>query len=105
MLDNIEYGSRINLKVVRQPTSTSAAKTIIRLLSKDPEVIAENKRLKKVREKNLEWRARGGRLWGVRLKKQRPVKADIGESGTIVATTDVIKDLQSVQRFVEIQSA
>jgi len=105
MVNDIQTGSRINLKVVKQPTSTSASKTIVRLLSKDLSVVAENKRLRKVRDKNIEWRPRGGRLWGVRLKKQFPVKGNIGDSGTIVATYDVIKDLQSVSRFLEVSTA
>ena len=34
-----------------------------------------------------------------------PVKGDVGESGTILASPDVITDLNSVERFVEVSAA
>lgn len=99
---NIKTGSQVNIKIVKQPTNAAAQKTLVRLLSKDDQIKAENKRLETARAKNLRLANRGGRKWAVRVVKQHPVKGRVGETGTIKASYDVIKDLQSVERFIEI---
>lgn len=104
---DITPGSTVNIKIVKDPTSVSARKTLVRILSKDAEVVAENKRLKKVRKTNQTHSPRGGRwrVWEGRLPKQHPVKGDVGESGTVLASVDVLTDLKSVERFVEVSAA
>ncbi|MBB6430849.1 hypothetical protein [Algisphaera agarilytica] len=103
-INELATGTKINVKIVKQPTSAAASKTLVRLLSKDPAVIAENKRHAKIRNKSQWMSTRGGRwrIWESRLAKQHPVKGALGEEGTIVASYDVLKDLPSVERFVEV---
>ena len=103
-ISDIAPGTKINVKIVKQPTSAAASKTLERLLSKDPAVIAENKRHAKIRKKAQWMSTRGGRwrVWESRLAKQHPVQGKLGEEGTFVASYDVIKDLPSVARFVEV---
>ncbi len=104
---DIAPGTKITLKVVRQPTNAAASKTLARLLSKDAEVIAENRRHAKIRKKAQWMSTRGGRwrIWESRLAKQHPVTGQLGEQGTFVASYDVLKDLPSVARFVEVTPA
>jgi len=104
---DIAPGTTVNIKIVKQPASEGARKTLVRLLSKDAEVIAENKRLKSVRQTNQTHSPRGGRwrVWEGRLPKQRPVTGVVGESGTILATVDVLTDLNSVDKYVEVSAA
>lgn len=104
---DITPGSTVTVKVVKEPNSASARKTLVRLLSKDPAVIKENKRLKSVRARNAVLTTRGGRyrLWSGRVVKQHPVAGDVGEAGTILASVDVLTDLQSVAQFVEVSAA
>ncbi len=102
MADNIAPGSRIHVKVVKTPTSAAASKTLVRLLSKDAAARAANDRLRKIRQKNYAPARRGGRLYGGRVVKQHPVKAAIGTEGTLTATADVLRDLGSVSRFVDV---
>lgn len=104
---DITPGSTVNIKIIKTPTNASARKTLVRLLSKDAAVIAENKRHKKVRKSNQTHSPRGGRwrVWEGRLAKQHPVKGDIGEAGTILASNDVVSDLKSVERFVKVSAA
>lgn len=104
---DITPGSTVNIKIVKDPTSVSARKTLVRILSKDAQVVAENKRLKKVRATNQTHSPRGGRwrVWEGRLPKQHPVKGAIGETGTVLASPDVLTDLKSVERFVEVSAA
>jgi hypothetical protein len=103
---DIAPGTKINVKIVKQPTNAAASKTLTRLLSKDPAVEAENKRHARIRKK-AQWKStRGGRwrVWESRMAKQRPVEGKLGEEGTLVASYDVLKDLPSVSRFVEVSA-
>ena len=101
---DIKPGSTVTFKIVKQPTNTAARKTLVRLLSKDAKVKAENDRHRSIREKQYVPTQRGGRQWGGYFVKQHPVKGTPGESGTVLATVDVIRDLASVGRFVEIDA-
>ncbi len=102
---NIKPGSKVSVKVVNIPTNAAARKTIARILSKDKAVHAENIKQSRIRRKNYSPAMRGGRLYSGRVVKQHPVKGERGESGVVLATMDVIRDLQSVRRFVEVGSA
>ena len=106
-VSDIQPGTTVDVKVVKQPTSAAASKTLTRLLSKDAGHAAEQKRHAKVR-KRAQWKSpRGGRwrVWESRLAKQRPVTGSSGESGQITASYDVLQDLRSVERFVEVSPA
>jgi hypothetical protein len=105
MLENITPGSQISVTVVKTPTNAAAAKTIVRLLSKDRAVKKDNERLRKTRRDGFRQAPRGGRLWNIRVVKQHPVKAELGVSKTIKASLDVLTDLKSVSRFVEVKPA
>ncbi|MEE9212090.1 MAG: hypothetical protein V3U29_05495 [Phycisphaeraceae bacterium] len=105
MLKKIAPGSRVTVKVVKHPANAAATKTIVRLLSKDHAVKAQNQRLRDIRATRNKPTRRGGRIWISRLVKQRPVRGRVGESGTITATLDVLQDLRSVNRFVEVAKA
>lgn len=102
---DITPGSQIHLKVTKTPTNAAATKTLVRLLSKDEQVSARNRLLSKIRAKGFNPQPRGGRLYSGRLVKQHPVTGEAGEAGTIKATVDVIRDLRSVERFVEVSAA
>ena len=104
---DITPGSTVTVKVVKEPTSAAARKTLVRLLSKDPVVVKENQRLKTVRARNTSFSTRGGRwrIWESRLVKQNPVAGTVGESGKILASVDVLTDLKSVEKFVEVSAA
>ncbi len=104
-MSDIAPGSRINVTIVKDPTSQAATKTLVRLLSKDARVQAENDRQRKIRKRLYNPKPRGGRFYGGHVVKQHPLKGRRGESGTITATLDVLRDLESVKRFVEITPA
>jgi len=105
MLDSIEPGSTINVKVVHEPTNAAASKTLARVLSKDEDARREDRRLHDVRQKNYSPSMRGGRLYGGRLVKQSARNGTLGESGTLFASVDVLRDLKSVERFIEVSKA
>ncbi|MDP6152884.1 MAG: hypothetical protein QF785_05845 [Phycisphaeraceae bacterium] len=95
-------GRQVTIKIVKQPTSVAAVKTLVRVLSKDPGHAAENKRLKDIRHRLYAPRRRGGRLYSGRQIKLRRLRGEIGETGTVIATHDVLRDLDSVRRFIEL---
>ncbi len=104
-LDNVKPGDTVRVSIVKPPTNAAARKTLVRLLSKDPDVRRENQRHRAVRDSNYAPKRRGGRLYGGRLTKQHPLDGRVGETGTIRATVDALRDLRSVQRFVQLEPA
>ncbi|MDX1681729.1 MAG: hypothetical protein R3336_01290 [Phycisphaeraceae bacterium] len=101
----IDPGTEVQVKVTRRPTNAAARRTLERILSKDAEVRREHKRVEKVRAANLRYTKRGGRPWAVRMSKPEVVSLEPGTEGTVLATLDVIRDLDSVSRFVEVEPA
>jgi len=104
-LESVKLGAKVRVTVTKAPTNAAAAKTLVRVLSKDPAVKADNQRLRAIRERDYNPDRRGGRLYGGRVVKQHPVKARAGESGTVTATEDILRDLRSVARFIEVKPA
>ncbi len=102
---DITPGTKVTVKIVNHPTNAAAVKTLVRLLSKDADVLTENARLRRIRKQQYNPQPRGGRLYAGHLVKQHPIKGKIGEQGTIVASVDVLTDLNSVKRFVEVSPA
>jgi len=104
MLDKIQLGDTIHVKIVKQPTNAAASKTLARVLCKDPGHHAELERHREIRRTNTAKTTRGGRyrIWESRMVKQHPVTGKQGETGTIKATYDVMQDLRSVERFIEV---
>lgn len=102
---DIQIGTNVQVKVVNQPTNEAAIKTLRRVLCKDAQIKAEKHRLDKVADANLTSKRRGGRDWRQRMVKIHPVKANIGDQGVVLASADVIADLKSVQRFIEVTPA
>lgn len=104
-LESIKPGTHIDIKVVKRPTNAAGVKTLVRVLRKDREAMREDRRLRDARERNTRHEQRGGRQWAVRVPAQRPVQAEAGETGRVLASVDVIRDLQSVEKFVEVSPA
>ena len=105
MMDDITLGSQVQIKVVKTPRKGAAVKTLVRLLSKDDVFRTENNRIHRLRKTHNRVKQRGGRPWTVRMVKLTSARGEAGESGTITATTDVINDLRSVARFIEVAPA
>lgn len=105
MIENVKPGDTINVKITSRPTNASARKTLQRVLNKDAEHKKEVERQRDVRASNIRMKIRGGRPWYRRVVKQHAVQGEVGESGTVLASVDVLRDLGSVQRFIEVTPA
>ena len=102
---SVEPGQMVRVKIVRRPASERATKTLARVLAKDPANRAEQRARKLSRRRAMTSRQRGGRQWEHRPTRIAPFRGEVGEQSTVLATLDVIKDLNSVRRFIEVSTA
>jgi hypothetical protein len=101
---DIAPGTKIRVEITASPRSEAARKTLNRVCGKDPAAMREIRRRKQHRP-SLNKSRRGGRLWEHRMKSRPPVQLTPGAAYTLQATVDVIRDLQSVSRWVAVTSA
>jgi len=98
----IKPGTVVSVKVKKTPVSAAAAKTLSRLFMKDPGNKKARGRRKKLLAGALDIRRRGGRPWEVRPKAPRLFQPIQGDACKLRATTDVLGDLRSVSRYVDV---
>ena len=79
--------------------SAAAGKTLARLFMKDPQIL----KARLTRPKRVIDSQRAGRTWHHRPKGTSPQQPAVGESARVLATVDVIRDLKSVARYVDIK--
>ena len=97
----LQPGVTVTVTVNRPITNRAAARTLARIFLKDPEV----SRRRRHRPKQVETHMRGGRLWRHRKPGSVAVTPRVGDHCRLVCTVDVIRDLASVERFIEVQPA
>lgn len=102
---DITPGSLVTVTVVRQPTSQRAGKTLSRIFARDPVNQREARRRNRIRTQVADPHRRGGRIWMNKTKAPPIVQPGKGDACRIRATVDVIADLGSVSRFVEVTTA
>lgn len=104
MAVELKPGTVVQVTVKRTPTNEAAAKTLSRIFAKDP----ANRRLRPRRKKLLagaiDIRRRGGRPWEVRSKAPRLIRPTKGAACSLAVTVDLLPDLRSVERFIEIKA-
>jgi len=103
MLADIQPGQQIKVTVTSEPKAAAQRKTLIRLCEKDEQVRAERRRLKQARP--VKFHRRGGRPWGARPYRVPVVKTTAGASYKIFASTDVLRELKSIEKHVEVTPA
>jgi hypothetical protein len=103
MLANVAPGATVSITVKKAPTSGAAAKTLSRIFAKDPANRRLRARRKDLRTDETFFIRRGGRPWGVRPKAPRLVQPGAGDSCKVLATVDVLNDLGSVERVVDVR--
>ena len=103
MAVDVQPGQWVNVKVTAAPRTEAARKTMRRLFRKDPEIVQERKRLRKARP--VRRHQRGGRLWADRPTQLVIEKTDPGTKYKLFASVDVIRDLRSVDKYVEVSPA
>lgn len=99
---DITPGTVVTVKIKKTPRCAAAAKTLSRLFGKDPVNKKKRVQRKKLLAAAMDVRRRGGRPWEVRPLAPRLVQPEQGDSCRIRATSDVIGDLRSVARFIDV---
>jgi|SRR5215813_3069895 len=102
---DIRPGTVVKIEVTRNPSSERASKTLSRLFLKDGANKRADRLRKRTRTQKFQGRRRGGRIWVVRPSAPRFAQPEKGASCKIRATTDVLRDLGSVSRFVKVTPA
>jgi len=101
MAFDFKPGTALRVTIQRTINRASAKKTIERLFMRDSAIAGPIE----AREKNIKPRPkrRGGRIWTKYPNKVHP-KLDRGVAATLQATPQVLKDLSSVEDFVEVKA-
>ncbi len=102
MAIDLTPGQTVRVTVSKSINRDSARKTLERLFMKDKGVRTPLD----LRSRNFKEipKRRGGTIWTKRVNKLHP-ELDKGSAATIKTTTQSIKDLKSVETFVDIASA
>ncbi|MGD8451651.1 MAG: hypothetical protein PVJ57_07515 [Phycisphaerae bacterium] len=98
---DIAAGSNVSITITATPTGAAACKTLTRICAKDAAVRKSHRWNKRNRPSWQTWR-RGGKMWHHQMKSHAPVRLEPGAQYTVRATVDVLRDLQSVERFVKL---
>ncbi len=101
---DIKPGQKVAVEIKKAPTGEAARKTLLRVCGKDAEVAKCHRTMKRKRPSLQMWQ-RGGRQWRHRMKTRSPVQLTAGAKYAVLATVDVIRDLQSVDRWVDVKPA
>lgn len=100
MASEFKPGQSLRVTINKTINRASARKTLERLFMKDRSVCAPLD----ARSKNfIELpKRRGGCIWTKRVNKLHPALSR-GDSATIIATPQALRDLKSVESFVEVK--
>jgi hypothetical protein len=97
-MEQIEPGSKVKVTIKRTPLGEGARKTLARLFLKDRRIAKARRRTPKP---TLPKR-RGGRIWLGRAQGAVTTVPRVGDSCEIACTLDVVRDLGSVKRYVDV---
>ena len=94
-------GGKVTIEITKLPASEAARKTLVRLCRKDPRIVQHHRTQQSKRPSWERWR-RGGKMWHHQMRTQPAVTLSTGQKFSILATLDVVRDLESVKRFVKL---
>ncbi len=101
---SIAPGTQVSVEIVETPTNAAARKTLTRIARKNADLAKSVRQRKQKRPSLQSWR-RGGRPWEHRMRTTPGVSLAAGQSYSVRATVDVLRDLASVERFVKVSPA
>ena len=96
---DIQPGKQVTVTVTREVTRPAAQKTLARIFLKDFKIFKSRNHEPKVVMKHI----RAGRVWSHRNRGSAAVCPKKGESATVQATVDTIRDINSVAAFVDVK--
>jgi hypothetical protein len=94
-------GETVKIEITKLPAAEGARKTLVRLCRKDPKVERHHRAQTAKRPSWERWR-RGGKMWHHQMRTKPALNLAVGHTFSVRATLDVMRDLESVKRFVKV---
>jgi hypothetical protein len=103
MTTELKPGQWVNVKIKSRPRAAAGQKTMVRLFEQDPQVKRERTRVTKSRP--VTSHRRGGRDWNDRPRRLQVVDTTPGQTYKVFASVAVLRDLKSIEPYVEVTPA
>lgn len=100
---DIPAGATVAIEIVKVPRTAAARKTLDRVCRSDPAIRRRIRAFKRKRPSLQSWR-RGGRFWRHRMRSKSPVVLEPGRVYTVKTTVPLLRDLQSIQRWIRLSA-
>lgn len=101
---DVKPGSMVTIEITATPATAAACKTLTRVCRKDPAVQRRQRQQDRKRPSWQTWR-RGGRYWHHQMKSAPGVALKPGQRYSVFASVDVLRDLESIARWVKVTPA
>jgi len=96
--------TEMTFTIAKDPKRPAARKTIERLMWKEPQAKKDLSMLQRRRkQKDIKYTIRAGRVWFDRPRATRTVRCERGASFTLNVTPQIVNDLKSVEKYLEIK--
>jgi len=103
--DQIVPNTEMTFKITALPTRPAAKKTIERLMWMQSDKKRDLKMLQRRRkQKDIKHTVRAGRVWLDRPRATRTARAELGASFTLRVTPQIVNDLNSVAKYLDVSS-
>ena len=104
--DKIVPNTDLTFTIVKMPTRPASRKTIERLMWMQPQVKKDFSMLqRRRRQKDIKYTIRAGRVWFDRQRATRTMRAERGASFTLNITPQIVNDLKSVSKYLDVTTA
>ena len=98
---DIPFGRTVSVELTAMPRNAAAEKTLNRLFAKDPQAARRHRWQTRHRPSWEQWR-RGGNQWHHQMKSKPALALAKGVVVSLLTTVDVVRDLQSVERWIKV---
>jgi hypothetical protein len=102
--DKIVPNTEVTCTIIKAPTRPASRKTIERLMWMQPHAKKDLSMLQRRRkQKDIKYTIRAGRVWFDRPRATRTVRCEKGASFTLNVTPQIVNDLKSISKYLEIK--
>jgi len=102
----IAPNATLTFTIKSEPKRSATRKTIERLMWMQPHAKKDLSMLQRHRkQKDIKYTIRAGRVWFDRPRATRTVRCEKGTSFTLYVTPQIVNDLKSVEKYLNIASA
>jgi hypothetical protein len=106
MADLLAPSKTITFTVKKTPLRPADRKTIQRLMRMQRPIQDALRRLSKVRRQDRNYRRqRAGRMWMVRVPMTKVTRVEKGETFTLRVTPQIMRDVQAVEKYLDMKAA